>query len=123
MATTNDSLFLSKIKTSVDRCVERINTKLEKDNISYIVEMQSMEVEGKEKYMLFLVVANDVEHQVLLNIPVESKKSEHKAEAYLKMFTILVDLGLQSLVIMTQEAIAKQQEKEASEKEDEAIKV
>ena len=86
---SKDSEIFSKVKTTLDRTLERLNNKFEVGGkVTYIVEIQSMEVEGT--------------------------KLEHKSEAYLQVMTILCDLGLQSLSIMTQQALAKKKAEEAS---------
>jgi len=111
----------SKVKFAVDKTVERINKKLEGNDIKYIVEIQDAMIKNKKHFKLFLVVESGGMPQVLMDVPLISSKLEHKAEGYLQMFTILVDLGLQSLVIMTQEAIKKQKEKEMLEVEKESV--
>lgn len=112
---SKDSEIFSKVKTTLDRTLERLNNKFEVGGkVTYIVEIQSMEVEGTKHHALFLVKEDGDKTEILLNIPMPSTKLEHKSEAYLQVMTILCDLGLQSLSIMTQQALAKKKAEEAS---------
>lgn len=120
---SKDSEIFSKVKTTLDRTLERLNNKFEVGGkINYIVEIQSMEVEGTKHHALFLVKEDGDKTEILLNIPIPSTKLEHKSEAYLQVMTILCDLGLQSLSIMTQQALAKKKAQEASKLEETADK-
>lgn len=114
-----DSIEFSKIKSTLDKVITRLNNKFtEEGSITYTVEIQDRVIEKKVKrYSIFLVKQDGDKTEILLNIPIASSKVEHRMEGYLQIITIISDLGLQSLSIMTQQALAKQKALSDTEEE------
>ena len=103
-----------QIKPALDKAILAINDSSKQEDAYILTEQTSPEGD-----ITIFLVSNTAEVNIILSVPLRSNKIEDRTEAYFKIFTVIVKMGLQSMDLITKDAKDKAKIEEAQRKENE----